>query len=80
MLQLAKRPPHLVNINDSVNSGLCQVINKHGSEGKAMSILDTLTTRQRRVHNFIRDRIHKRGYGPTVREIGEKLKSRRRTV
>lgn len=36
-----------------------------------MSILDQLTKRQRSVYNFIRDKIHNRGYGPTVREIGE---------
>jgi len=33
--------------------------------------LDQLTRRQREVFNFIRERIQKRGYGPTVREIGE---------
>jgi repressor LexA len=35
-----------------------------------MSILDTLTKRQRSVYSFIRDKIQNRGYGPTVREIG----------
>src|SRR4051794_36456886 len=29
-----------------------------------------LTQRQREIYDFIRDRIEKRGYGPTVREIG----------
>jgi repressor LexA len=33
--------------------------------------LDQLTTRQREVLDFIRDKIKGRGYGPTVREIGE---------
>jgi repressor LexA len=33
--------------------------------------LDTLTTRQKQVLDFIRDLIRNRGYGPTVREIGE---------
>ncbi len=33
--------------------------------------LDQLTPRQREVLDFIRDKIEKRGYGPTVREIGE---------
>ena len=33
--------------------------------------LDHLTTRQREVYHFIRDKIRNRGYGPTVREIGE---------
>lgn len=30
-----------------------------------------LTDRQREVYDFIRDKIRNRGYGPTVREIGE---------
>lgn len=29
-----------------------------------------LTERQREIYQFIRDKIHARGYGPTVREIG----------
>jgi repressor LexA len=33
--------------------------------------LDQLTTRQREVLDFIRAKINGRGYGPTVREIGE---------
>lgn len=33
--------------------------------------LDQLTTRQRQVFDLIRDKINNRGYGPTVREIGE---------
>ena len=33
--------------------------------------LDQLTARQREVYEFIRDKIRNRGYGPTVREIGE---------
>jgi repressor LexA len=33
--------------------------------------LDQLTTRQREVLDFIRQKIKGRGYGPTVREIGE---------
>ena len=32
---------------------------------------DQLTKRQRLVYEFIRDKIRGRGYGPTVREIGE---------
>jgi repressor LexA len=35
-----------------------------------MSAFDTLTDRQQRVYDFIRDKIVNRGYGPTVREIG----------
>ncbi len=34
------------------------------------SILDVLTDRQKKVYEFIRDKIRNRGYGPTVREIG----------
>ena len=36
-----------------------------------MSLMDQLTSRQREVYSFIREKIHGRGYGPTVREIGE---------
>jgi repressor LexA len=34
-------------------------------------LLDQLTHRQKEVFEFIRDKIDNRGYGPTVREIGE---------
>lgn len=36
-----------------------------------MSAIQTLTQRQRAVYEMIRDKIVNRGYGPTVREIGE---------
>ena len=36
-----------------------------------MSAFDQLTERQQNVYEFIRDKIKNRGYGPTVREIGE---------
>jgi len=36
-----------------------------------MGFDDHLTDRQRAVYQFIRDKIRSRGYGPTVREIGE---------
>ena len=39
-----------------------------------MSITDQLTDRQRVVYEFIRDKIRHRGYGPTVREIGDQFK------
>ena len=39
-----------------------------------MTLMKQLTRRQRDVFEFIRDKIHNRGYGPTVREIGEKFK------
>jgi len=35
-----------------------------------MADLETLTKRQRDIYEFIVDRIEKRGYGPTIREIG----------
>jgi repressor LexA len=36
-----------------------------------MSNLGALTPRQREIYDFIREKIEKRGYPPTVREIGE---------
>ena len=36
-----------------------------------MSHFDQLTDRQKEVYEFIRDKIRNRGYGPTVREIGD---------
>src|SRR5437868_5632744 len=38
------------------------------------SLMDQLTTRQASVFEFIKDRVQSRGYGPTVREIGEHFK------
>jgi len=38
-----------------------------------MSVFDQLTQRQKAVYEFIRDKITNRGYGPTVREIGERF-------
>jgi len=38
-----------------------------------MSLFDQLTKRQKQVYDFIRDKIKNRGYGPTVREIGEQF-------
>lgn len=38
-----------------------------------MANLERLTSRQREVYEFIRDKIRNRGYGPTVREIGLKF-------
>ncbi|HSG73401.1 MAG TPA: repressor LexA, partial [Planctomycetaceae bacterium] len=34
--------------------------------------MPALTERQKQIYDFIKDRIVNRGYGPTVREIGEK--------
>ncbi len=36
-----------------------------------MADFSQLTERQREIYQFIKERIEKRGYGPTVREIGE---------
>jgi repressor LexA len=36
-----------------------------------MPDLNTLTPRQREIYEFIREKIETRGYGPTVREIGQ---------
>src|SRR6266704_30515 len=33
--------------------------------------MENITTRQRRILDFIRQTVHARGYPPTVREIGE---------
>jgi repressor LexA len=38
------------------------------------ALIDTLTTRQALVFDFIKDKVIQRGYGPTVREIGEHFK------
>ena len=38
--------------------------------------IDTPTSRQLEIYGFIRDKIHSRGYGPTVREIGLAFKIR----
>jgi len=36
-----------------------------------MTDFSQLTDRQRDIYEFIREKIESRGYGPTVREIGE---------
>jgi len=38
------------------------------------SLVDSLTDRQAKIFDFIKDRVQSRGYGPTVREIGEHFK------
>ncbi len=38
-----------------------------------MSQMDQLTDRQKEVYEFVRDKIRNRGYGPTVREIGDEF-------
>jgi repressor LexA len=38
-----------------------------------MSQFDQLTDRQKDVYDFVRDKIRNRGYGPTVREIGDQF-------
>ena len=39
-----------------------------------MTLMEQLTKRQKSVYEFIRGKIRNRGYGPTVREIGERFK------
>ena len=39
------------------------------------SLMDQLTSRQAAVFEFIKERVQSRGYGPTVREIGEHFQS-----
>src|SRR5258708_8212822 len=41
-----------------------------------MANLNQLTERQREIYEFIRDKIESRGYGPTVREIGQAFEIR----
>jgi repressor LexA len=41
-----------------------------------MADLDALTPRQREIYQFIRSKIQGRGYGPTVREIGNEFNIR----
>lgn len=41
-----------------------------------MTALEKLTKRQKMVYEFLRDKIRNRGYGPTVREIGERFEIR----
>src|SRR5262249_41639951 len=55
-------------------------IRKHSGPGsfprsnEAMNKKSSLTTRQRDIYDFIKDKILNRGYGPTVREIGAGFK------
>ena len=51
----------------------------HGRLGQTADIVDgedAPTERQMEIYTFIRDKIHSRGYGPTVREIGTAFKIR----
>jgi repressor LexA len=41
-----------------------------------MDLCDLLTEKQKAVYEFIRDKIRNRGYGPTVREIGQHFEIR----
>ena len=45
----------------------------HITECSFMADLDNLTERQREIYIFIRSKIQGRGYGPTVREIGNQF-------
>jgi repressor LexA len=42
-------------------------------KGAPMPDFSTLTPRQREIYDFIRSKIEERGYGPTVREIGQRF-------
>src|SRR5262245_62828034 len=42
--------------------------------GEAVADTSLLTAKQKRIYDFIRDKIEQRGYPPTVREIGEAFK------
>src|SRR6516162_709705 len=46
----------------------------HSQELQVMHKKSTLTTRQRAIYEFIKQKILNRGYGPTVREIGAGFK------
>src|SRR4051812_19853679 len=50
--------------------GLCHS-NLPFFEDRAMADSNQLTPRQREIYDFIKDKIESRGYGPTVREIGD---------
>ena len=41
-----------------------------------VTLTDVLTKKQKLVYEFVRDKIRNRGYGPTVREIGDHFKIR----
>ena len=41
-----------------------------------MELCGLLTEKQKAVYEFIRDKIRNRGYGPTVREIGQHFEIR----
>ncbi len=45
-----------------------------------MADLEALTSRQKEIYEFIRGKIQGRGYGPTVREIGNQFGSRAPTA
>lgn len=47
-----------------------------GPRGSKMESQEQLTERQQAVYEFIRDKIRNRGYGPTVREIGQQFSIR----
>jgi len=47
-----------------------------GPRGSQMESQEQLTERQQAVYEFIRDKIRNRGYGPTVREIGQQFNIR----
>jgi repressor LexA len=54
-------------------AGGCRLPSIQGVLGMS-SLVDTLTDRQEMVFDFIKAKLKERGYGPTVREIGEHFK------
>jgi repressor LexA len=58
-----------------IYSGVSQELGSRRLTGGdfAMSLFDSLTKRQAQIYDFIRDKIKNRGYGPTVREIGDQF-------
>jgi repressor LexA len=59
----------------SLQNGLLTALSSRESTGEADGE-DTPTERQMEIYSFIRDKIHSRGFGPTVREIGTAFKIR----
>jgi repressor LexA len=61
----------------SLQNGLLQKgFASRTADGTAVDGEDAPTERQMEIYSFIRDKIHSRGYGPTVREIGTAFKIR----
>src|SRR5262245_49139481 len=68
MLRAAELVPCAARTADGQGSEQPTTIRERGP---TVSNLAALTSRQREIYEFIREKIEKRGYPPTVREIGE---------